>query len=180
MESYKEIINFWFKEVDQSDWFNKNDKFDELIINKYSNIHSKAAKCELYEWRKNAEGRLAEIIILDQFSRNMFRGSILSFACDSMALSLSQEAILIKADEELTEVQRNFLYMPFMHSESLEIHKIAMDLYRKNGSKASLDYEIKHKNIIEKFGRYPHRNKILGRKSTEKELAFLKLSGSSF
>lgn len=177
---FDEIVNFWFKEVDKSNWFTKSDAFDKLIIHKYSYIHSQAVKCELYDWRKEVLGRLAEIIILDQFSRNMFRGSALSFAYDSLALALSQEVIFLGFDKKLSPIEKNFLYMPFMHSESLEIHEIALGLYKANGIEESLQYEIKHKEIIEKFGRYPHRNKILGRSSTKEELEFLKLPNSGF
>lgn len=178
---FKEILNFWFEEKNQSKWWQKNDEFDNLIIKKYSEIHSKATRCELYEWRKTAEGRLAEIIILDQFSRNIFRNSYLSFAFDSLALALSQEAISIGADKNLSPIYRNFLYMPFMHSESLAIHEIAIKLFNNNNNfQSALEYEEKHKIIIEKYGRYPHRNKILGRKSTKEELEFLKSPNSSF
>ncbi len=177
---FQEILNFWFKEIDPANWWQKNEDFDKLITTKYLDIHSRAARCELYQWRKNPEGRLSEIIILDQFSRNIFRGSHLSFAFDSLALALSQEAISVGADKNLSPICRNFLYMPFMHSESIAIHKIAMDLYEKNAIQSSFDYEKKHKVIIKKYGRYPHRNKILGRKSTEAEIEFLKSPDSSF
>ena len=177
---YKEIIEFWFSEIDQSSWFKKDDNFDKLLINKFSDLHNKAAKCEFYSWREKAEGRLAEIIILDQFSRNMFRDLPQSFAFDSLALALSQEAISQKADQELSAVQRSFLYMPFMHSESLEIHQIALGLYEKNGIEMNFEYEKKHYEIIKKFGRYPHRNKVLGRESSVEEEKFLKQPGSSF
>ena len=133
-----------------------------------------------FSWRKEAEGRLAEIIVLDQFSRKMFRDSPLSFANDSLALALSQEAISVGADQELSPIQRSFLYMPFMHSESLIIHGIAVDLFKNNGIQANLDFEIKHQDIIKRFGRYPHRNKILGRVSSKEEIQFLKQPGSGF
>lgn len=177
---YQEVLKFWFQEIDQSLWWLKDDNFDQLIIQKFSHIHQKAICCELFEWRKVPEGRLAEIIILDQFSRNMFRNSPLSFAYDSLALALSQEAISVKADKKLNPIQRSFLYLPFMHSESMKIHEIAIDLFEKNGIKSNLDFEIKHKVIIEKFGRYPHRNKILGRISTQEEREFLKQPNSGF
>lgn len=177
---YQEISKFWFEEIDQSLWWSKDEQFDQKIIERFSDIHEKAIHCELFEWRKIAEGRLAEIIILDQFSRNIFRDSPLAFANDSLALTLSQEAISVQADKELNPTQRSFFYMPFMHSESLKIHEIAMDLYQKNGIQFNLDFEIKHKEIIERFGRYPHRNKILGRVSTEEEIKFLKQKGSDF
>jgi len=110
----------------------------------------------------------------------MFRESPLSFAYDSLALALSQEAVLLGVDEALNSAQRSFLYLPFMHSESIEIHEVAMVLYQKNGVQSNLTFEVKHKEIIEKFGRYPHRNKTLGRISTKKEIEFLKQEGVGF
>lgn len=177
---YQEILSFWFKEIQPSQWFAKDDEFDQLILRRFAAVHKQATRCELFEWRASAAGRLAEIIVLDQFSRNMFRGSPLSFAYDSLALALSQEAISNGADKALSPVKRSFLYMPFMHSESLAIHEIATELYQMNGLQGNLDFEIKHKDIIRKFGRYPHRNSILGRESTEEEIAFLKQPGSGF
>lgn len=177
---YDDILNFWFHEIDESKWWTKNVDFDNHIKKRFSCIHPSANQCELYTWRKTAKGRLAEIIILDQFSRNMFRDTPKSFASDSLALALSQEAISVAADKELNEVERSFLYMPFMHSESLEIHNIAVTLYKQSGLQSNLEFEIKHKNIIEKFGRYPHRNKILNRVSTDAEIEFLKQPDSSF
>lgn len=118
--------------------------------------------------------------MLDQFSRNMFRDTPLAFAYDPLVLALAQEAVSAKADEALSPVQRSFLYMPYMHSESLKIHEVAVDLFRRNGIQGNLDFEIKHKSIIERFGRYPHRNNILGRASTEDEIEFLKQPGSGF
>jgi uncharacterized protein (DUF924 family) len=158
----------------------ENDDFDQRIRERFAEIHAKAIRCELFDWRNDAEGRLAEIIILDQFSRNMFRDSPLSFALDSLALALSQEAISVGADQQLSPLHRSFLYMPFMHSESLIIHEIARDLYEKNGIEPNIDFEIKHQKVIKKFGRYPHRNKILERVSTKEEIEFLKQPGSGF
>ncbi|HIL92141.1 MAG TPA: DUF924 domain-containing protein [Cycloclasticus sp.] len=177
---HQQILKFWFEELTPAQWWVKDEQLDLLITGRFSNIYTKASQCELFEWRDTAEGRLAEIIILDQFSRNMFRDSPLSFANDSLALALAQEAVLLGADKELNSVQRSILYLPFMHSESLKIHEIAMLLYKKNGIEANLAFEIKHKEIIEKFGRYPHRNNILGRSSTKEEVEFLKQEGSSF
>ena len=177
---YKEILKFWFEEIDHAQWWERDDHFDKSIIERFSEIHAGASRCELYEWRAVARGRLAEIIVLDQFSRNMFRGSPLSFAQDSLALALAQEAITAKADKVLSPIERSFLYMPFMHSESLKIHEVAMDLFRDNGIQGSLDFEIRHKQIIERFGRYPHRNNILGRESTAEEIEYLKQPGSGF
>jgi len=128
----------------------------------------------------SAEGRLAEIIVLDQFSRNIYRGTARAFAQDSLALALAQEAISQDLDKQLSPEQRSFLYMPFMHSESKLIHEFALKLFQRLGNQANLEYEIKHKIIIDRFGRYPHRNQILGRESTEEELSFLTQPDSSF
>jgi len=177
---HQEIVSFWFEETDPALWWKKDDAFDALLHQRFSGIHTRATQCELYAWRKEPAGRLAEIIILDQFSRNMFRNSARAFASDAMSLTLSQEAIACGADKTLTPVQRSFLYMPFMHSESLEIHEIAVDLFRKNGIQNNLDFEFSHKKIIEQFGRYPHRNEVLGRESTAEEIEFLTQPGSSF
>lgn len=177
---YHEVINFWFKEIEPRQWWAKDDTFDKLIIDRFSTMYEQATKCELFDWRNNALGRLAEIIVLDQFSRNMFRGTAQAFAQDQVALVLSQEAISRGVDMELPPKQRSFMYLPFMHSESLLIHEQAELLYRLLGDPSSLEYELKHKRIIERFGRYPHRNKILGRASTEEEKEFLKEPGSSF
>jgi len=175
-----DILKFWFQEIEQSQWWIKDLAFDQVIIDKFSDIHLSANSCELFGWRKTAKGRLAEIIVLDQFSRNMYRDTPRSFASDALALALAQEAIAIGADKALNASERNFLYMPFMHSESLIIHEKAIKLYADNGIDSSIDFENKHKVIIENFGRYPHRNEILNRKSTLKELEFLTQDNSSF
>ena len=177
---YHKILEFWFEELDPSEWWVQDDQLDKSITERFSEIHRKARQCEYFEWRVDARGRLAEIIVLDQFSRNIFRGSAMSFACDSTALALSQEAISVGADEELNAIECSFLYMPFMHSESLKIHEMALDLYEKNGIRNNYDFEVKHKLIIEQFGRYPHRNELLDRVSTDDEIEFLKQPGSSF
>jgi len=177
---YQEILKFWFEEVEPAAWWAKDRAFDALLIERFSGLHARATRGELFAWRTEPEGRLAEIVVLDQFSRNMFRDTPGAFANDTMALVLSQEAIACGADEALTAVQRSFLYMPFMHSESLVIHEVAVELYRRNGIQSNLDFELSHKKIIEQFGRYPHRNEILGRASTPEEIEFLTRPGSSF
>ncbi len=131
---YQEILNFWFEEARPSQWWTKDAAFDQLIRDRFSDIHSRAVRCELFAWRENAQGRLAEIIVLDQFSRNMFRGSPLAFANDQMALVLAQEAVSLGIDKLLTPTERGFVYLPFMHSESLKIHEVAEKIYRQNGS----------------------------------------------
>ncbi|MFW2366609.1 MAG: DUF924 family protein [Desulforhopalus sp.] len=177
---YEEVLKFWFEESSPSQWFSKDDKFDQLITDRFLEIHTKAVRCELFSWRKSGRGRLAEIIVLDQFSRNMFRGSPLAFANDPIALVLAQEAVSLGIDKELTTTERGFIYLPFMHSESIKIHEIAEKIYSQHGMESSLEWEIKHKRIIERFGRYPHRNGVLGRQSTQEELDFLEQPNSSF
>ena len=177
---YQDILKFWFEDINPSQWWIKDEEFDKLIIKEYSEIHTRAIRCELFEWRENASGRLAEIIVLDQFSRNIFRGLPQAFANDSLALALTQEAIKSGEDKELNPVEKSFLYMPLMHSESLKIHQIATKLFQEIGIQNNIDFGIKHKKIIEQFGRYPHRNEILGRESTIEEIEFLKNPGSGF
>jgi len=177
---YKEVIKFWFEEVNPAKWWVKDIEFDRIIITRFSELHKRAIAGELFHWRRSAEGRLAEIIILDQFSRNMYRDTSRAFIYDNMALALAQEAIANGADKELSQLQCSFLYLPFMHSESSVIHQQAVFLYQGNDIQTNLEFELQHQAIIEQFGRYPHRNNILGRESTTEELAFLDTPGSSF
>lgn len=177
---YQEIIDFWFDEINKSKWWTKDDEFDEHIRSRFSNIHSRAVKGELFQWRTTSLGMLAEIIVLDQFSRNMYRNTPKSFAYDLTALTLAQSAIAGGYDLQLDKEKRSFMYLPFMHSESLEIHDQAVVLFSKLGNESTLQFEYKHKEIIEKYGRYPHRNKILGRVSTPEETEFLKQPNSGF
>ncbi len=178
--NYQEILKFWFEEIKPAQIWIKDKNFDQLIIDRFSDVYQQATRCELYQWRETVDGRLAEIIVLDQFSRNMFRDSPKAFAFDSLALALSQQAVAMGADQEVDKAKRSFIYLPFMHSESKEIHKQALKIYQKHGVQGSLDFEIKHKTIIDRFGRYPHRNKVLNRESTAEEIEFLKGPGSGF
>ncbi|WP_180011114.1 MULTISPECIES: DUF924 family protein [Acinetobacter] len=178
--NYQDILDSWFSPETQPNWFAKSDQFDQSLKEKFGDILEQASRAELWSWRKNADGRLAEIIVLDQFSRNIFRDTPRAFAQDSLALALAQEAISQDLDKQLSPEQRSFLYMPFMHSESKLIHEFALKLFQRLGNPENLEYEIKHKIIIDRFGRYPHRNQILGRESTEEELSFLTQPDSSF
>lgn len=177
---HNNILQFWFEELSSKQWWDKDNALDKRIHDRFKAIHQQASRCELYQWRNSAKGRLAEIIILDQFSRNMFRDTPQSFAQDSLALALSQQAIAVGADKELNPIERSFLYMPFMHSESLLIHQQACLLYKANGIDSNYQFELKHIKIIEKFGRYPHRNTILNRPSSAEEVKFLSQPDSSF
>lgn len=177
---YDDILNFWFNELVPEQWWKKDETLDKDIKRRFSDLHLKATRCELFDWRMAAKGRLAEIIILDQFSRNIFRDTPQAFANDPLALALAQEALAVEADKALSPIERSFLYLPFMHSESAEIHNIAVILYTSLGLANNLDFELRHQQIINRFGRYPHRNQILGRESTAEEIEFLKQPGSSF
>lgn len=177
---YQEVLDFWFKELTPQQHFEKNEKLDEDIKKRFSAIHKKILSGETYKWRDTIHGRLAEIIVLDQFSRNMYRGKKESFAYDSLALILAQEAIRQPNVNDLTTQEKAFLYMPYMHSESCMIHEQATVLFSEPGLEMHLEFENRHYDIIKKFGRYPHRNDILGRKSTPEEIAFLKEPNSSF
>lgn len=177
---YQQIIDFWFKEIEPACWWKKDPDFDERIKQDFYDLHQQASHGELFEWRQSPIGSLAEIIILDQFSRNIYRDKAKSFAYDGMAILLAQRAIEKRFDLPLNPAERSFLYMPFMHSESASIHAYALTLYTQQGLEHNLEFELKHKVIIDGFGRYPHRNKILGRTSTPQEIAFLKEPNSSF
>jgi uncharacterized protein (DUF924 family) len=177
---YAEVLAFWFEACDRKQWWRADAAFDALIVERFGKIHRQAAQAELSDWRQEPKGRLAEIIVLDQFSRNIHRQTPLAFAQDSMALVLAQEAIVAHADAALSPLERSFLYLPFMHSESKKIHAQALLLYRANGLTDNYDFEVRHKAIIDRFGRYPHRNEVLGRASTPEELEFLKQPGSRF
>ncbi|MFW5393345.1 DUF924 family protein [Yersinia sp. 2544 StPb PI] len=177
---YQSILDFWFNEMDPALWFKKDEDFDALLRKRFGPVWQAASKGELAHWRFKIEGRLAEILILDQFSRNLFRDLPASFSCDGMALVLAQEAISSGQTKQLSDIQRGFLYLPFMHSESALIHKQALELFTELGNDNQLDYELRHKAIIDRFGRYPHRNHILGRVSSAEEQAFLLQPDSAF
>lgn len=180
MQLPTDILQFWFEQIDRALWFKKDAGFDQLLRGRFGALHTQASLGELNHWRDTPQGRLAEIIVLDQFSRNLYRDNAKAFAQDGMALVLAQEAVHSGADAVLSAQERVFLYMPYMHSESLQIHTKAVELFTRLGIQGNLDFELKHKAIIERFGRYPHRNKILGRQSTPEEMAFLAEPGSTF
>ena len=179
-DSPKDIIRFWFEEISPAQRFKKDPEFDRMINERFRKVHKLARSGLLYTWRDHPLDALAEIIVLDQFSRNMYRDSPRAFAQDTLALVLAQEAVRRKQEVELDPGYRAFLYMPFMHSESAEIHEIALYLFDQPGLEENYNFEVKHKVIIDRFGRYPHRNEILRRKSTPEELEFLSQPGSGF
>lgn len=179
-ERAKEVLKFWFEEIKPAQWFTKDIAFDQLVQNRFFETYQDASREGTHTWRTSPEGRLAEIIVLDQFPRNMFRDTPRAFATDGVALRLAREAVAVGDDQKIEVEKRAFMYMPYMHSEDLVAHEEAMKLFALKGLEDNLKFEELHKAIIERFGRYPHRNAILGRPSTDEELAFLKTKGSSF
>ena len=175
-----EVLKFWFEELEPKDWWKKSDDLDSEIQKRFSEIHKLASEGKLEGFRTSPQRRLAEIIVLDQFSRNMYRGTPASFAFDDMALRLAENMVADGEDLKLEKQERQFAYLPYMHSESLEVHDRAVELFAKSGLENNLKFEHAHRDIIVRFGRYPHRNKILGRQSSQEELEFLTQPGSSF
>ncbi|PHR60599.1 MAG: hypothetical protein COA47_07515 [Robiginitomaculum sp.] len=180
MIEYRDVLRFWFVENGPAQWYAKDDEFDASIRERFFETHLAACQGELWPWRETAKGRLAEILVLDQFSRNLYREDARAYSMDGMALVLAQEAILRGLDQHMSVQERSIFYLPFMHSESLKIHEEAMRIFDELGLPDSIDFEKKHYDIIKEFGRYPHRNKVLGRDSTPQEIAFLTRQGSSF
>jgi uncharacterized protein (DUF924 family) len=176
----QDVLHFWFDEATPEQHFENDAAFDAEISARFCETHRAAARGELAAWRDTPEGRLAEIVVLDQFSRNLFRDDARAFAADGMALVLAQEAIRAGVDRTTPVARFTFLYLPFMHSESRAIHVEAERLFRYPGLEDNYKFELKHKAIIDRFGRYPHRNQVLGRASTPEELAFLGQPDSSF
>lgn len=175
-----DVLHFWFQELTPADWWGKSDALDHTVGERFGQALGAAARGELFAWRDDARGRLAEIIVLDQFSRHVYRGQPQSFAQDGMALVLAQEAVCLGADRELAVNERSFLYLPYMHSESHLIQDISIRLFDQPGLEDNLRFAHAHRDIIVRFDRYPHRNAVLGRMSTPEELAFLEQPGSSF
>lgn len=177
---YERVLAFWFEETSPQQWWRVDAAFDATVRERFGALLRQAGQGELYGWRAQPRGRLAEVIVLDQFPRNIHRGTAQAFALDPMALALAQEAIAGGHDRTLQPVERSFLLLPFMHSESPAIHVVAEALYREHAPEDNYQFELKHKVIVDRFCRYPHRNAILGRESTAEEIAFLKEPGSSF
>lgn len=171
--SATEIIKFCFTETHTNQWLKNDPEFDQIITNQFLNVHQLAQKGLLFNWREHPLDALAEIILLDQFSRNIFQNSPKAYQFDNLALVLAQEAIRKEYDTKLTTEQRKFLYSPFMHSESKEIHELALFLYDQPGLEESYHRELYQKEIIDCFDRFPERNIALSRKSTVEELVFL-------
>ena len=174
------VLHFWFDELSAAQHFAKDAALDAAIARRFALTLEAAARGELSGWRASTPGRLAEIVVLDQFSRHIHRGTPLAFAQDAQALVLAQELVAGGHDATLPPAQRAFAYLPYMHSESPAIHAQAMVLFDQPGLENNLRFEVLHRDVIARFGRYPHRNAALGRVSTPGELAFMAQPGSSF
>lgn len=177
MQAPDAVIRFWFEDHGAEDWFSAKADFDAEVAEHFTETQGRAARGEAWHWRVTPLGRLAEIIVLDQFSRQLFRGAAKAFATDAMALALAQEAVAGGADRNLTPEQRMFLYMPYMHSESLVIHEAAVPLFAALDLPDCLKAAQDHLALIRRFGRYPKRNAALNRTSTPQEEAYLASAG---
>lgn len=180
ISSTQNILHFWFHVLKPEQWFEKDEYCDQQIRQKFLTTTEAAAQGECSEWRYSIYGRLAEIIVLDQFSRNIWRDTPRAFSQDGMGLVLAQEAIKHTGFHYLNQAEKKFILMPFMHSESPRIQEKSVLLFEQLDDADTLHYAVLHKEIIDRFGRYPHRNKILGRISTAEEIQFLKEPNSSF
>ncbi|VVE52601.1 membrane protein [Pandoraea capi] len=192
MQPWQAVLDFWFGTPDaevygmaRPEWFRKSDAFDEAIRARFGALHARAVAGELSDWADTPLGACALIVMLDQFSRNLFRHRAEAFAGDAQALAVARRLVEAGDDRRLPTAQhRVFVYLPFEHDESLESQHLSLALYEQlaqaSGLVDNLDYARKHAVIIERFGRYPHRNAALGRASTPEEIAFLKQPGSSF
>jgi uncharacterized protein (DUF924 family) len=189
--SWSDVLEFWFGAPDSPEfgrprapWFVKSAEFDALIRDRFLATHEAAATGALDAWSGRPLAALALAVVLDQFPRNMFRGTPRAFAADARALALVREAVGRGLDEVLLPVQRWFVYLPFEHAEDLAMQRESLRLFEPLATDAAgagtLTYAMRHYAVIARFGRFPHRNAILGRESTPEELAFLAQPGSSF
>ncbi len=169
-----EVLDFWFGELTYKDWFGGGPELDEKIRSRFLDLHERL-KAGFDERKVNdARMALAAIIVFDQFPRNMFRGSAAAFATDDMAAGIARLAVERGWDNAVEAAARPFVYMPFMHSEILADQERCVDLFRAIGEGDSLKFAIEHRDIVARFGRFPHRNRALGRESTPDELEFMK------
>jgi len=178
MTTAADILRFWFEEHPK-DWFVKNPGLDAEIRARFLSLHEAAAAGRLAHWADEARSCLALVIVLDQFARNMFRGEARAFASDELARAAARVILGRGWDKEMTPAEQLFAYLPFEHSESLKDQNLSCELM-KDFDAEQLRYAIRHREIIERFARFPHRNNILGRKSTPAEIEFLQQPGSGF
>lgn len=170
--SPQDVISFW-QEAGPDSWFEADPAFDERVRARFLAAYEAAARGDLDEWQESADGALALVILLDQFPRNMFRGTPRAFAADDAALAVADRAIAAGRDDDVLEALRSFFYMPFMHSERLGDQERCVALMQAFGGADNVKYAEIHRDIIRRFGRFPHRNEILGRHSQPEEIAYL-------
>jgi uncharacterized protein (DUF924 family) len=170
---YQELINFWFSEAVSKHWFNSTKAFDRALLEAYEQTWLDAKQARLDHWQQSAEGSLALVILLDQLPLNMFRGQAKCFTTEAQSRDVAGAAIEKGFDRELAVNQVSFLYMPFMHSEDLDDQALGVKLFDKPGLENNYRFARHHHGIVERFGRFPHRNKILGRQSTDAEIEYL-------
>lgn len=183
MKDYQaSILSFWFDETAPAAWFQVNPDFDALLTQRFAKVYEMGREGMFDDWARNADGALALIVLFDQFPRNMFRGTPDAFATDGKALEIARAAIAAGFDQVHPPLRRRFIYLPFEHSESLEDQDLAVHYFGTMQYDDPLGYEyaLRHRHVISRFGRFPHRNAILGRASTPDEVEFLKTAGSSF
>ena len=168
-----EILDFWFSEKITQYWFNSTPEIDQEICQKFESVWELAADAKLDEWRNTADSCLALIIVLDQFPLNMFRNQAKSFATEAKAIEMAEYAVAHKFDQQLSNEKLTFLYMPFMHSENLADQNRSVTLFEAAKLENNVQFARHHRNIVQKFGRFPHRNAILGRDSTDAEIEYL-------
>ena len=181
-DAQSDILKFWFEETVPEQWFQKSSEFDRDITDRFSDHYQSAMAGNYDEWMETAKGCLALVILLDQFPRNMFRDKPEMFASDDKALKIAKYAVAQKFDEHLSLHEKVFLYLPYEHSENLEDQKTSLSLFKetKGEDPTFYDYAQKHYDVIEQFGRFPHRNDILNRDSTGEEKEYLAQPGSGF
>jgi uncharacterized protein (DUF924 family) len=181
-EKINEVLSFWFEEIDHSCWFKVNPEFDQELERRFGALLLRAKNDDLFSWRDTAAGRLAHIVVLDQFSRNIHRGSPLAFAGDPKALQLCLAGIESGADKELTPERRSFFYLPLRHAENLEMQELGLTKTREVNAEGygSDKYALNHLEIIKRFDRFPHRNAVLGRQNTSGEESYLKDGKAGF
>ena len=172
-----DIIDYWFSEKSKQFWFASTPSIDKEITSRYETVWEKAASGDLSSWGETADGSVALIIILDQFPLNMFRGKAKGFKTESIAVEVALNAIDNGFDEEMDNEKLLFLFMPLMHSENLDHQNLQVYLFEKYNF--NLEFSKHHRDLVKKFGRFPHRNEILGRMSTMEELDYL-LSDNAF
>ena len=174
------IISFWFNQLRPKDWWSKNRKLDQIIKLKFAATLNQGAKGLLANWRSNPSGRLAEIIVLDQFPRHIYRDRGEAYTFDRQAQSCCLMALDDKAHISLSARENTFLLMPLIHSEEMELQRSGVELLRSYGTKSAHESTMRHLEVIKKFGRFPHRNSSLKRKSTKAEKIYLSSPGSRF